>query len=307
MFSVSAVAGRLSARKGLPLCGAIAVSLWMVGMGSSAMAEPASAPRDFSGWRGGIGITFSEPARDIADVTEMGYEIAWGGEEPRAIKALGVSVFRYWNSIVETSLKGSGYDFRRMSDKNEAARLAFDVWMERAYGIKGLSKYAHVRYDPEGSYGDVSGSMDLSSENELVKVVIAQHMHSSTREGIAHGGIGLDNAGKVPREFLEVALPPAERPRPGHRRQRLPGPVPHLHRLLRQRGLPVLHQLRPPGTREGPARHPGRVHHAAPFRRRDGSLLEKQALQRHRLLRLHQWRHGRRRGLLDVLLPAGCV
>jgi hypothetical protein len=44
----------------------------MLGMGSSAMAEPASAPRDFSGWRGGIGITFGTPSRDIADVTEMG-------------------------------------------------------------------------------------------------------------------------------------------------------------------------------------------------------------------------------------------
>jgi hypothetical protein len=63
----------------------------------------------------------------------MGYEIVWGGEDPRAIKAFGVSVFRYWNSIVETSLKGSGYDFSRMPDKDEAAKLAFDAWMERAY------------------------------------------------------------------------------------------------------------------------------------------------------------------------------
>ena len=124
MFSVSAVAGRLSAGRGLPLWAAIAVSLWMSGMGSSVMAEPASAPRDFSGWRGGIGITFGTPSRDIADVTEMGYEIVWGGEDQRAIKTLGVSVFRYWNSIVETSLKGSGYDFSRMPDKDEAAKLA---------------------------------------------------------------------------------------------------------------------------------------------------------------------------------------
>ena len=176
----------------------------MLGMGGSAMAEPASAPRDFSGWRGGIGITFGTPSRDIADVTEMGYEIVWGGEDPRAIKALGVSVFRYWNSIVETSLKGSGYDFSQMPDKDEAAKLAFDAWMERAYGVKGLSKYANVRYNPKGAYGDVYGSMDLSSENDLVKAVIARYMQGFDKDGITHGGIGLDNAGKVPREFLEA-------------------------------------------------------------------------------------------------------
>jgi hypothetical protein len=178
--------------------------LWVLGMGSSAIAEPASAPRDFSGWRGGIGITFGTPSRDIADVTEMGYEIVWGGEDPRAIKALGISVFRYWNSIVETSLKGSGYDFSQMPDKDEAAKLAFDAWMERAYGVKGLSKYANVRYDPKGAYGDVYGSMDLSSENDLVKAVIAGYMHGFEKDGIADGGIGLDNAGRVPREFLEA-------------------------------------------------------------------------------------------------------
>ena len=204
MFPVSAVAGRLSAGRGLPLWAAIAVPLWMLGMGSSAMAKPASAPRDFSGWRGGIGITFGTPSRDIADVTEMGYEIVWGGEDPRAIKALGVSVFRYWNSIVETSLKGPGYDFSRMPDKDEAAKLAFDAWMERAYGVKGLSKYANVRYNPKGAYGDICGSMDLSSENDLVKAVIARYMRGFDKDGITHGGIGLDNAGRVPREFLEA-------------------------------------------------------------------------------------------------------
>jgi hypothetical protein len=176
----------------------------MLATEGSAEAEPASARRDFSGWRGGIGITFGTPSRDIADVTEMGYEIVWGGEDPRAIKALGVSVFRYWNSIVETSLKGSGYDFSRMPDKDEAAKLAFDAWMERAYGVKSLSKYANVRYDPQGAYGDVSGSMDLSSENDLVKAVIARYMEGFDKDSIVHGGIGLDNAGKVPRQFLEA-------------------------------------------------------------------------------------------------------
>ncbi|MHB8974580.1 MAG: hypothetical protein ACYC3X_29565 [Pirellulaceae bacterium] len=204
MVSVSAVAGRSSAGRILSLLAAIAASLWMFGMGRAAMADPASAPRDFSGWRGGIGITFGTPSRDIADVTELGYEIVWGGEDPRAIKALGVSVFRYWNSIVETSLQGSGYDFSQLPDKDEAARLAFDAWMERAYGVKGLSKYANVRYNPEGAYGDVYGSMDLSSENDLVKAVIARYMEGFDKDGITHGGIGLDNAGKVPREFLEA-------------------------------------------------------------------------------------------------------
>jgi hypothetical protein len=175
----------------------------MLGMGSSAMAEPASALRDFSGWRGGVGITFGTPSRDITDVNEMGYEIAWGDENVSAIKALGIAIFRYWNSIVETSLKGWGYDFNQMPDKNEAARLAFDALMERDYGVKGLSKFAHVRYDPEGAYGDVFGSMDLSTENELVKVVLASFVQRFKQEGIARGGVGLDNAGKVPRAFLE--------------------------------------------------------------------------------------------------------
>jgi hypothetical protein len=169
----------------------------------SAAAESASNPPDFSGWRGGIGITFGTPSRDIADATEMGYEIVWGGEDPRAVQALGISVFRYWNSIVETSLKGEGYDFSGMPDKDEAARLAFDAWMERAYGVKGLSKYARVRYDPKGAYGDVYGSMDLSTENELVKAVIAKYLEGFDKDGITRGGVGLDNAGRLPREFLE--------------------------------------------------------------------------------------------------------
>ena len=124
MFSVWAVAGRLSAGRILPLLAAIAVSLWMLGTGRAAMADPASAPRNFSGWRGGIGITFGTPSRDIADVTELGYEIVWGGEDPRHRSQLGISAFRYWNSIVETSLQGSGYDFSQMPDKDEGAAEA---------------------------------------------------------------------------------------------------------------------------------------------------------------------------------------
>ncbi len=204
MFSVSVVAGRLSSGMRSLRWTVIAVSWWILAVGSSVLAEPASGPRDLSGWCGGIGIAFGMPSRDIADVTEMGYEIVWGSEDPRAIELLGVSVFRYWNSIVETSLKGSGYDFSGMADKDEAAKLAFDAWMQRVYGVKGLSKYAKVRYNPKGAYGDVAGSMDLSSENELVKAVIARYLQGFDKDGITHGGIGLDNAGKVPQEFLET-------------------------------------------------------------------------------------------------------
>ncbi len=204
MFSAAAVAGRFWTSRPVLRCAVVAASLCMLGASGAVRAEPASALRDFSGWRGGIGITFGTPSRDLADVTEMGYEIVWGGEDRRAVKALGVSVFRYWNSIVETSLKGSGYDFSQMADKEEAARLAFDAWMERSYGVKGLSKYADVRYYPQGSYGDVYGSMDLSSENDLVKAVMAGYLRGFERDGITRGGIGLDNAGKVPREFLEA-------------------------------------------------------------------------------------------------------
>jgi hypothetical protein len=204
MFPVPTAAGRFPAGRGPLLCAAIVVSLGSLGLAGVATAEPAAGPRDLSGWRGGIGIAFGTPSRDIADVTEMGYEIIWGGEDPRAVRALGLSVFHYWNSIVETSLKGPGYDFSRMADKEQASKLAFDAWTERAYGVKGLSKYAKVRYQPKGDYGDVYGSMDLSSENELVKAVIAGYMQGFEKDGIVHGGIGLDNAGNVPREFLDA-------------------------------------------------------------------------------------------------------
>lgn len=185
---------------------ALALLAGCLGAGRTVAEEPPAQtpPRDFSGWRGGIGITFGTPSRDIADVTEMGYDLAWGSEDPRAIKALGISVFRYWNSIVETSLKGPGYDFSALPDKEQAAKQAFDAWMERTYGVKGLSKFASVRYHPKGSYGDVYGSMDLSSDNPLVKAVIDKYMRDFDRDGIIHGGIGLDNAGKVPKEFLET-------------------------------------------------------------------------------------------------------
>lgn len=204
MFSRSAVAVRPAAGSLFPLAMVLVISAGLLGTTVAADLPSPSPPRDLSGWRGGIGITFGTPSRDISDVTELGYEIVWGSEDPRAIKILGVSVFRYWNSIVETSLKGSGYDFSQLPDKEEAARLAFDAWMERTYGVRGLSQHATVRYHPEGAYGDVYGSMDLSSENDLVRAVIAKYLRDFDQAGIRHGGIGLDNAGKVPQDFLEA-------------------------------------------------------------------------------------------------------
>jgi hypothetical protein len=46
--------------------------------------------------------------------------------------------------------------------------------------------------------------MDLSSENPLVKAVIDKFLLDFRKAGILRGGIGLDNAGKVPQEFLEI-------------------------------------------------------------------------------------------------------
>ena len=46
--------------------------------------------------------------------------------------------------------------------------------------------------------------MDLSSENDLVKAVIARYMQGFDKDGITHGGIGLDNAGKCPGSSCEA-------------------------------------------------------------------------------------------------------
>lgn len=162
------------------------------------------ANNDYSGWRGGIGIAFGNPGRIIPDITELGYEIAWGSEDLRCAKILDIAIFRYINSIVEISLKDPNgkYDFSQMTDKDEAARLAFDAWAEIHYGIKGLSKYATVRYKPEGSYGDVYGSMDFSSENPLVTAIIDTYLKWFVDNDIKRGGIALDNAGGMTEVFL---------------------------------------------------------------------------------------------------------
>ncbi len=162
---------------------------------------------NYSGWQGGIGIAFGYPAKNIPDVTELGYEIEWGGDEDiKCAKILNISLFRYWNSIVELHIKDPGgrYDFSEIEDKNEAARLAFDAWAEISFGIKGLSKYASVKYTPDGNYGDVYGVMDLSSENPLVVAVIDTYLKWFIDKGVKKGGIALDNAGKVPIAFLEA-------------------------------------------------------------------------------------------------------
>jgi hypothetical protein len=172
----------------------------------SGLAGQEAPARNYSGWRGGIGIAFGAPSQDIPDVTELGYEIAWGGENPLAVQTLNLAVFRYWNSVVETSLRGpaGSYDFSGLTDKEEAARRAFDAAMAREYGVQGLSKYANVRYQPKGAYGDVYGTMELDSENDLTKAVMATYLAWFEKHQVAHGGIGLDNAGGVPKAFLEV-------------------------------------------------------------------------------------------------------
>ena len=180
------------------------VPLVMVGIGLCLHMEVLMA-ESHPVWRGGIGITFGEPTRKIPDITELGYEIIWGDEHLPCVKALGLAVFRYWNSIVETSLKDPGgkYDFSEMGDKRKAAELAFDAWAELQYGVKGLSKYAKVRHNPGGAYGDVFGSMDLSSKNPLVKAVIRTYLNWFKENGVTSGGIALDNAGRVPEPFLK--------------------------------------------------------------------------------------------------------
>jgi len=158
-----------------------------------------------AGWRGGIGVAFGQPAANIPDITELGLDIVWGGEDPQRAAMLDIAVFHYWNSVVEISLKDPGgrFDFSQMDDKDQAAKLAFDKFSELRYGISGLSQYANVAYSPGGAYGDVYGEMDLSSNNPLVKAVLSSRLKSLTESGQKHGGIALDNAGKVSGSFLE--------------------------------------------------------------------------------------------------------
>lgn len=159
----------------------------------------------YAGWRGGIGVAFGQPAANIPDITELGLNIVWGGEDSQRAAMLDIAVFHYWNSVVEISLKDpeGRYDFSQMANKGEASKLAFDKFSELRYGIPGLSKYANVKYSQGGAYGDVYGEMDLSSNNPLVKAVVSSRLESLIGSGQKHGGIAMDNAGKVPGPFLE--------------------------------------------------------------------------------------------------------
>ena len=182
-----------------------------IGTATAEETGRASPAPDYSGWRGGIGLACENPSDNIHDISELGYDICWGWDNPQVARALDVAAFRYWDSIIETSLKSGRdpqgeiqgtWDFSQMADKNEAARLAFDAWGESRYGVKGLSKCASVRYAPNAFY-DVGGAMDLSSENPLVKAVEERYLAWFAGTGVRRGGIALDNATKMPKAFLE--------------------------------------------------------------------------------------------------------
>jgi hypothetical protein len=179
----------------------------MLFMGKIAIAEEALLPNNYSGWRGGIGIVGGFAALEIPDVTELGYEIFWAVMKIYVLrKTLDIAVFRNWNSIIEINLKDSRghYDYSQLLIKMRLHAAPFDAWAERYYGMKGLSRYARILYKLGGSYGDIYGSMDLSSENDLVKAIISKQLNFFKSNGLMRGGIGLDNAASVPRPFLEA-------------------------------------------------------------------------------------------------------
>lgn len=159
----------------------------------------------YSGWRGGIGIAFGQPTLNIPDLNELGVEIVWGGEDADRTSMLDIAVFDYWNSVVEISIKDpSGrYDFSHIKDKDKAAKMAFDKYADLQYGVSGLSDYAKVKYVPDGAYGDVYGEMDLSSINPLVKAVVSSKLEKFRQSDRKHGGMALDNAGKIPDTFMD--------------------------------------------------------------------------------------------------------
>ena len=171
----------------------------------------ASTPSpDHSGWRGGIGLACENPSDYIENVSELGYDLCWTWDNPRVIRGLDIALFKYWNGVIETNLNGkdsaSGtegtWDYGALADKNEAARFACDALFENLYGVKGLSAYAKIIYRPDAYY-KVGGRMDLSSENPLVKAIESTYLNWFQTHKIAHGGIALDNAARLPKEYLE--------------------------------------------------------------------------------------------------------
>ncbi|MDK1030722.1 MAG: hypothetical protein QGD94_01810, partial [Planctomycetia bacterium] len=69
------------------------------------MADKFPADYEYTGWRGGIGITFGKPTVKIPDVTELGLDIVWGYDDPQRAAMLDIAVFRYWGCTVELCLK----------------------------------------------------------------------------------------------------------------------------------------------------------------------------------------------------------
>ena len=200
-------------RGGLPLLAAIAVSLWMLHR-NCAMADPASAPRGL-GRRGGTPSASPSPdalARYIADVTELATR-CWGGED-RCHQALGVSAFRYWNSIVETSLQGSGYDFSQMPDKDER-----EAGLRRmdggAYGVKGLETMLRPTTSRE-PMATVTVAWTCRPRTTLCRCDRRVQGSTRTASPTAADMAMLESSWRR----LARRLTPA-----GHRRQRLPGRV----------------------------------------------------------------------------------
>jgi hypothetical protein len=157
-----------------------------------------------SAWRGGIGLVcYAAPAKKIPDITELGYELIWGEEDPACAKMLEIAMFRYWGCGININLKNPPlYDFSQMADKEAAARLAFEAYAEHTYGVKGLAQYVQVKYEPANCYGDVCGAMDLASDNPLVHAIINSYLKGLKASGIKRGGIALDGGGTLPQYFL---------------------------------------------------------------------------------------------------------
>lgn len=191
---------------GRAVAATLAAVVVMLTAGAS-LADTASGAGNFSGWRGGIGIAFGQAGRRIPDVSELGYEISWGEESSLCARTMDIAVFRYYDSVVGGIYlkdRNGRYDFSQMEDKEAAARMAFDKWAELRLGAKGLSKYANIQYSQDRGYGEVTGTLDLSSENPLVVATIDTYLKWFDTQKIKHGGIALDNATKVPEAFLQA-------------------------------------------------------------------------------------------------------
>ena len=68
--------------------------------------------QNYSGWLGGIGITFGSPIAKIPDVTELGHEITWGEEDLAAAKILALE-----DKALEKRLKGHQLEKKKALEK----------------------------------------------------------------------------------------------------------------------------------------------------------------------------------------------